>query len=92
MAKKDIKQYSLEELKELKSQGKDQTKPDAPQVEVDEAFWQNMQIVSPAAKKSVSLRIDEDVFEWFKSQGPGHIARMQAVLRKYYEANKPKNV
>jgi len=88
MARDDIKQYSLDEIKAMRCRGEDQTKLNARQFPVDEAFWQNMEIVSPKAKRPVSLRVDEEVFEWFKSQGPGHIARMQEVLRKYYEAHK----
>jgi uncharacterized protein (DUF4415 family) len=34
----------------------------------------------------VSLRIDADVLEWFKSQGEGYQTRMNAVLRAYKEA------
>lgn len=37
-------------------------------------------------KTSVSLRIDADVLEWFKSQGEGYQTRMNAVLRAYKEA------
>ena len=41
-------------------------------------------------KTSVHLRVDHDVFEWFKHQGKGHLTRMNAVLRAYYEANRKK--
>jgi len=35
------------------------------------------------AKASISLRVDADVLEWFKSQGPGYQTRMNAVLRAF---------
>lgn len=38
-------------------------------------------------KKSVSLRVDEDVLEWFKSQGPGYQTRLNAVLRAFRDAS-----
>ena len=38
------------------------------------------------AKASVSLRIDVDVLEWFKSGGAGYQTRMNAVLRAFKEA------
>ncbi|MEP6885776.1 MAG: BrnA antitoxin family protein [Gammaproteobacteria bacterium] len=38
------------------------------------------------AKASVSLRIDADVLEWFKSGGAGYQTRMNAVLRAFKEA------
>ena len=33
-------------------------------------------------KRAVSLRLDEDVIEWFKKGGPGWQTRMNNVLRK----------
>ena len=38
-------------------------------------------------KTSISLRIDADVLEWFKAQGAGYQARMNAVLRAFKEAS-----
>lgn len=38
--------------------------------------------VSPK-KKKVTIRIDEDVWEIFKSIGPGHTTRINQVLRTY---------
>ena len=39
------------------------------------------------AKASVSLRIDADVLQWFKAQGPGYQTRMNAVLRAFKDAS-----
>lgn len=39
------------------------------------------------AKNSISLRIDNDVLEWFKAQGDGYQTRMNAVLRAFKEAS-----
>ena len=39
------------------------------------------------AKASVSLRIDADVLEWFKAQGPGYQTPMNAVLRAFKDAS-----
>jgi len=36
-------------------------------------------------KASISLRVDADVLEWFKAQGPGYQTRINAVLRAYKE-------
>ncbi|HET7716064.1 MAG TPA: BrnA antitoxin family protein, partial [Bauldia sp.] len=60
--------------------------------ELDESFWRNARVVMPAhgPKTSVHLRVDPDVFRWFKLQGKGHLTRMNAVLRAYYEANRKK--
>lgn len=43
-------------------------------------------VVVPARKQPISLRVDEDVLEWFKSQGPRYQSRMNAVLRAYVAA------
>jgi uncharacterized protein (DUF4415 family) len=34
-------------------------------------------------KKSVTLRLDPDVYEWFQDPGPGYQTRINAVLRAY---------
>lgn len=40
------------------------------------------------AKMLLSLRVDRDVVEWFKAQGPGYQSRMNALLRAFMEAHK----
>jgi len=40
-----------------------------------------------SAKASISLRVDADVLEWFKSQGPGYQTRINAVLRAFKNAS-----
>ncbi|MCZ8208866.1 MAG: BrnA antitoxin family protein [Hyphomonadaceae bacterium] len=32
---------------------------------------------------SPTIRVDDDVLQWFKAQGRGHLSRMNAVLRAY---------
>jgi uncharacterized protein (DUF4415 family) len=39
-------------------------------------------------KKQVSLRIDEDILEFFKQQGSRYQTKMHAVLRAYVDGNK----
>ena len=34
-------------------------------------------------KKQITVRLDQDVIDWFKSQGKGYQTRMNAVLRQY---------
>lgn len=41
--------------------------------------------IMPKAKKLVSLRLDSDVFDWFRGQGAGYQTRMNAVLRSFME-------
>lgn len=42
-------------------------------------------------KRQVTLRIDEDVLEWFKAQGSGYQTRINQLLRAYKEANQNRN-
>ena len=39
-------------------------------------------------KTSISLRVDADVLEWFKAQGPGYQKRMNMVLRAFSESSR----
>ena len=36
-------------------------------------------------KKRICIRLDEDVLEWFKSQGKGYQAKMNEALRNYMD-------
>ena len=40
-----------------------------------------------SAKASISLRVDSDVLEWFRAQGPGYQTRINAVLRAFKDAS-----
>ena len=39
------------------------------------------------SKASISLRVDADVLEWFKAQGPGYQTRINTVLRAFKNAS-----
>ena len=38
-------------------------------------------------KASISLRLDQDVLEWFKAQGAGYQTRINTVLRAFRDAS-----
>lgn len=42
----------------------------------------------PAAsrKAAISLRLDAEVLDWFKAQGPGYQTRINAILKAYKDA------
>ena len=40
-----------------------------------------------SGKASISLRVDADVLEWFRAQGPGYQTKMNAVLRAFKNAS-----
>ena len=58
--------------------------PDAPPL-YDADWWADAEVL-PARKVPVSLRIDPDILDFFKSQGLGYQTRINAVLRRYMEA------
>lgn len=50
--------------------------------------WTKAELVLPKPKQSVHLRLEPEVVEFFRAQGKGHIARMQAVLKTYADAHR----
>ncbi|MGJ7915621.1 BrnA antitoxin family protein [Massilia sp. LXY-6] len=44
--------------------------------------------VVSGVKQIVTIRLDVDMLEWFKSAGPGYQTRINQVLREYMEANR----
>jgi uncharacterized protein (DUF4415 family) len=86
----DMRSYTFEELRKMRKAGLGRTRPDAAELELDESFWAHAKWMPPLGKSSVHLRVDSDVLEWFKKQGRGHLTRMNAVLRAYYQAHRGK--
>ena len=53
--------------------------------------WSDAVLVMPARKKAISIRVDEDVLDFFKKEGTGYQRRINAVLRSYMQQKaKPK--
>jgi uncharacterized protein (DUF4415 family) len=48
-------------------------------------------LVSAPPKEQVTLRLDADVLNWFRSQGKGYQAQINALLRAYMEARRSKS-
>ena len=51
-------------------------------------FWDDAELVPPIVKEPISIRVDEDILEWFRQRGPRYQSRMNAVLRSYVSAMK----
>ena len=47
--------------------------------------WSEAVLVIPPKKKAISIRVDEDVLDYFKTQGSGYQRRINAVLRSYMQ-------
>ena len=54
---------------------------------LDEAFWKIAKRAIPAPKKPITLRIDEDVLDFFKATGSRYQTRINAVLRAYVHSS-----
>ena len=52
----------------------------------DAEFWKKVRVVLPAAKQTITIRLDADLLEWLRKQ-KGYQTRINAVLRTYMEAN-----
>ena len=55
--------------------------------ELGDEFWKNAQLIMPENKIKVTMRLDPDVMNWFKSQGKGYQTKINAVLKSYIEAH-----
>ena len=88
MTEANIKRATLAEIRAMKDRGELYHDPHAPEgPDLPESFWENAVLVDPAGKTSVHLKLDDDVFFFFKRQGKGHITRMQDVLKAYVKAH-----
>jgi uncharacterized protein (DUF4415 family) len=50
--------------------------------------WSQVEVTRPARKQPISIRLDEDVLDFFKRGGSGYQKRINAVLRSYVTSAK----
>ncbi len=55
------------------------------------SFWKTARLVMPEPKDRLTIRVDHDVVEWLKKNGPGYQTRINAILRSYMEAQSSAN-
>lgn len=67
-------------LKSMKDEKIDYS--DIPPLPDDDSFWASTELVIPH-KKTITIRLDPDVLNWFKIQGKGYQSRINAILRAY---------
>lgn len=53
--------------------------------------WSKAKVVIPNPKKSISIRVDEDVIDFFRATGKGYQTRINAVLKHYVSEQKRLN-
>ncbi|MBM3603228.1 MAG: BrnA antitoxin family protein [Alphaproteobacteria bacterium] len=80
---------SLEEVRELRSQTRwDKVRAAGDyqgEAEID-VDWSRVEVVRPDKKVMISVRLDADVLDFLKSQGPGYQSRLNAILRSYMKS------
>lgn len=58
--------------------------------ELDEGFFQHAELKLPKPKKIISIRLDHDVLDWFKSSGGAYQTKINAILKAYMESQEGK--
>jgi len=53
--------------------------------ETTSEFWAGAEIRKPVEKTAISIRIDNDILDFFRKQGKGYQSKINAVLRSYKE-------
>jgi uncharacterized protein (DUF4415 family) len=99
MSKENIVRYSADEIRRMVAAGETESdwakfdsltdeeidalrRSDPDFVEFD---WSNAVAVYPQPKQALSIRVDQDVLDFFKASGKGYQTRINAVLRHYMQ-------
>ena len=101
--KQRIVHHPSQELKNLRRKGKSQTDwkrvkaiqdadidfSDSPEITPEQFAQAIVQqgVPSRIRKTQLTLRLDADVLDWFRAQGPGYQTRINALLRAYRDAH-----
>ena len=87
MTSENIRRASLAKLREMTNRGDVRRGDPVPEDDqLPPEFWEAAEAVSPP-KTSVHLKLDPEVFDFFKQGGKGHLTRMQNVLAAYVHAH-----
>ncbi len=91
MTDANIRRASLDEIRRMRAAGELYHNSGAPEGEdLGPEFWAKAVLAAPRKAKSVHLKLDPEVFDYFVeiTKGKGHLTRMQAVLKAYVEAHR----
>lgn len=91
----DTKTYSDDELRRMKSSTNlekldamsdhDIDYSDSP--ELTDHFWANAKVTSPGKKIPISMRVDPNMLEWYKSHSGRYQKLMHEVLQQYMRSH-----
>lgn len=91
MADEPQKRLSIAEKRALASPlylGDGNRVNDSPIDALKSADWTDAVLPEQTRKTLISLRVDPEVLDFFKSQGPGYQTRINAVLQAYMQVKK----
>jgi uncharacterized protein (DUF4415 family) len=94
MAEEPPKRLSIAEKRALANPlflGEDERVEEKPAVVRRSADWTDAVMPEHSRKKLISLRVDPEVLDFFKAQGPGYQTRINAVLQAYMQVKKELN-
>jgi uncharacterized protein (DUF4415 family) len=72
----------LSRLSEEEIEAWSRSDPDHPALDAE--FWKGVDARTPE-KQAISIKLDRDLLDFFKSQGRGYQTRINAVLRHYMD-------
>lgn len=78
-----ISKKRLKEISKIKD--KDIDYSDIP--ELDEEFWNNAELAVPKNKERITIRVDSDVLDYFRSRGKGYQTKINTILKTYVKAH-----
>lgn len=73
---------TLEEMASVRDEDIDTS--DIP--EIGDDFWEKAVLIPAPGKERLTIRLDNDVLDYFKRRGRGYQSRINAVLRAYVRA------
>jgi uncharacterized protein (DUF4415 family) len=56
--------------------------------ETSKELWAQAELIDPGKKKAISLRVDNDILDWFKSQKGRYQRLINHVLRQYMNTHR----
>jgi len=64
-------------------------KEDPDQILLDKEWFEHAKLVTPESEKTrITIRLDNDIVDFFKEKGPGYQTRINKALRAYVLAKK----
>ena len=68
------------------AKGAEEVENEIPDMSQDVSFWAAVQpFTPPQPKKQLTLRLDQDVVDWFRAQGRGYQTHINVALRTYID-------